>query len=101
MTTSTGAAADVPPESNDGEDRKRYTVGNQLRAAIFNSWLNVLLLAVPAGFIVNYLHLNPIIVFFVNFGAILPLTTLFSYAIDDLRLRFKGIGGMLIYMSFG
>jgi Ca2+:H+ antiporter len=80
---------------------KTFTVANQLRATIFNSWLNVLLLAVPAGFVVNYLHLNPIAVFFVNFAAILPLTTLFSYAIDEVRLRYKGVGGMLVYMSFG
>jgi Ca2+:H+ antiporter len=92
---------EMPPNTDDPPEPKQFTIGNQLRATIFNSPLNILLLAVPAGFVVNYLHLNPIAVFFVNFGAILPLTTLFSYAIDELRIRYKGIGGMLIYMSFG
>ncbi len=99
--TDTGLAGEQPPEAKEVSEQRRFTVGNQLRVTIFNSWLNVLLLAVPAGFVVNYLHLNPIAVFFVNFAAILPLTTLFSYATDELRLRYKGIAGMLIYMSFG
>lgn len=97
----TSLAKEISPNEDNSPKEKQFTVGNQLRATIFNSPLNILLLAVPAGFVVNYLHLNPIAVFFVNFGAILPLTTLFSYAIDELRLRYKGIGGMLIYMSFG
>jgi hypothetical protein len=96
-----GLVGEIPPNADNDPKQRQFTVGNQLRATIFNSPLNILLLTVPAGFVVNYLHLNPIVVFFVNFGAILPLTTLFSYAIDELRLRYKGIGGMLIYMSFG
>jgi Ca2+:H+ antiporter len=93
---------DEEPESTEKTlKHKPFTIGNQLRATILNSWLNVLLLAVPAGFVVNYLDLNPIVVFFVNFGAILPLTTLFSYAVDEVRLRYKGVSGMLVYMSFG
>jgi Ca2+:H+ antiporter len=96
-----GWAGEEPPKAKKMLKHKQFTFVSQLRATVFNSWLNVLLLAVPAGFIVNYLHLNPIAVFFVNFGAILPLTTLFSSAIDEVRLRYKGVGGMLVYMSFG
>jgi Ca2+:H+ antiporter len=90
-----------PPKAKKTLKHKPFTLVNQLKATVFNSWLNILLLAVPAGFVVNYLHLNPIAVFFVNFAAILPLTTLFSYAVDEVRLRYKGVGGMLVYMSFG
>lgn len=97
----TDLVAEEPPKAKKGVKHKPFTVGNQLRATIFNSWLNILLLAVPAGFVVNYLRLDPIAIFFVNFAAILPLTTLFSYAIDEVRLRYKGVGGMLAYMSFG
>jgi Ca2+:H+ antiporter len=99
--TTTGWAAGKPPKPKKVLKHKPFTVWSQLRATIFKSPLNILLLAVPAGFVVNYLHLNPIAVFFVNFGAILPLTTLFSYAIDEVRLRYKGALGMLVYMSFG
>jgi hypothetical protein len=80
---------------------KRFTVHNQHRVTIFSSWLNILLLAVPAGFVVNYLGLNLIAVFFVNFAAILPLNTLFSYAIDELTLPTGLLGGILVCMSFG
>jgi Ca2+:H+ antiporter len=99
-TTTESAREDRSKGKKEGK-RKRFTVWSQLRATLFNSWFNILLLAVPAGFVVNYLHLNPIAIFFVNFGAILPLTTLFSYAIDEVRLRLKGVSGMLVYMSFG
>lgn len=99
--TTTDLAVGEPPKAKRALKHKPFTVGNQLRATIFNSWLNILLLAVPAGYVVNYLHINPIAVFFVNFAAILPLTTLFSYAIDEVRLRYKGVGGMLVYMGFG
>jgi Ca2+:H+ antiporter len=94
-------AREEPPKAEKVLKHKPFTVGNQLRATTFNSWLNILLLAVPAGFVVNYLHLNPIAVFFVNFAAILPLTTLFSYAVDEVRLRYKGGLGMLVYISLG
>lgn len=99
--TIAGLAEEEPQKAKKVLKHNQFTVGNQLRATIFNSWLNILLLAVPAGFVVNYMHLNPIAVFFVNFAAILPLTTLFSYAVDEVRLRYKGGLGMLVYMSFG
>jgi len=35
-------------------------VKDQVRAVLFSSWINLLLLAVPVGFVVNYLHVNGI-----------------------------------------
>lgn len=90
---------DEPPSTSPSH--RRYTVGNQLKATIFRSWINVLLLAVPAGFVVNYLNLSPIAVFFVNFAAILPINSIFTLAIDEMKLRTGALLGVLIYMSLG
>jgi hypothetical protein len=51
--------------------------------------------------VVNYMNLNSIAVFFVNFVAILPLNSIFTIAIDEVRLRTSNVGGILIYMSLG
>lgn len=54
--------------------------------AIFGSWINVLLAFVPAGFAVYYTRQNPTTVFVVNFFAIIPISALLSYSIDELAL---------------
>lgn len=38
-----------------GEDKQKFTFVGQLKATIFNSWINVLLLAAPAGSMPNRL----------------------------------------------
>lgn len=78
-----------------------FTVRNQLERTLFNAWFNLLLLLVPVGFVLNYIHSNPVTVFFVNFLAILPLASLLGFAMDELRLRTGDIMGALVYMSFG
>lgn len=38
----------------------KFTVGNQLRGTLFNSWINVLIICAPVGIIINYLHVAPV-----------------------------------------
>lgn len=38
----------------------KYTVGNQLRGTLFNSWINVLILCAPLGIILNYTNVQPV-----------------------------------------
>jgi hypothetical protein len=78
-----------------------FTTGNQFRATILNSPLNTMLLAVPAGFAVKFLNINPIAVFFVNFVASFPLSSILGNAVDDLTKHIGGLLGMLVYMTFG
>ncbi|EEP75850.1 conserved hypothetical protein [Uncinocarpus reesii 1704] len=60
------------PESLGAKDNKqKYTFVGQLKATLLNSWVNVLLLAAPVGIIVHHIHLDPIVVFVVNFVAIM------------------------------
>ena len=52
----------------------RLTLLSQARLLLFNSWLHLLFLFIPAGFVVSYGHVNPIVIFCINFIAIVPST---------------------------
>jgi hypothetical protein len=97
-------------EADSSQERHRFseqlseepfTVRNQLEATILGSWINLLLITVPAGFALYYTNANPIAVFFVNFVAIIPMSGLLGGAMDELRVRTGDVVGALVYMSFG
>ncbi|KAI9668043.1 MAG: hypothetical protein M1821_000863 [Bathelium mastoideum] len=85
------------PENPD----KHITFKSQVRATVFGSWINVLLLVVPVGFAVNYAHLNGVAVFVINFIAIIPLAGMLSYATEELALRVGETLGGLLNATFG
>ncbi|KAK8191778.1 vacuolar calcium ion transporter-like protein /H(+) exchanger [Phyllosticta capitalensis] len=92
------------PERNDTNKTRRkphITPWTQFQHVVFGSWVNILLLAVPAGFAVNYAHLNGIIVFVINFIAIIPLAGMLSYATEELALHVGETLGGLLNASFG
>ena len=64
-----------------------FTVTSQARLLFFNSWFHLLFLFVPAGFAVNYCHVNSIAIFCLNFVAIIPSAMDLSLAVDELSLR--------------
>jgi Ca2+:H+ antiporter len=80
---------------------KPFTVRNQLQATIFNSWVNILLLAAPAGIAVNYAKLDGKIIFVVNFIAIIPLAGMLSFATEEIALHVGESLGGLLNASFG
>ncbi|KAL1962902.1 hypothetical protein VTN77DRAFT_9080 [Rasamsonia byssochlamydoides] len=98
---------DTPPQNDDDEpeksvpDKQKFTVVGQLKATIFNSWVNVLLLAAPAGIIVNCLHADPRAIFVINFIAIIPLAAMLSYATEEIALRTGETIGGLLNATFG
>ncbi|KAI1875104.1 uncharacterized protein JN550_002533 [Neoarthrinium moseri] len=79
---------------------KKLPIGQQLKF-IFGSWVNILMLAIPAGFAVNYAGLDGRIVFAVNFIAIVPLAGLLSLATEEIALVFNETIGGLINATFG
>ncbi|KAH8198000.1 hypothetical protein TruAng_007825 [Truncatella angustata] len=83
------------------DPKEPYTWGNQIRATLFNSWVNVLLIAVPVGFALNYAGIDGKIVFAVNFVAIIPLAALLSYGTEEVALRTGETIGGLINATFG
>lgn len=91
----------------DKEERKRRALkkkiplGAQIRAVLFGSWINVLLVFVPVGFAVNYAHIQPVPIFVINFIAIIPLAAMLSYATEELAIRVGETLGGLLNATFG
>ncbi|KAI9786027.1 MAG: hypothetical protein M1835_003196 [Candelina submexicana] len=83
------------------KSKQHFTFAGQIRATVLNSWINILLIAVPIGIIVNYVHVNPIAIFTINFIAIIPLAALLSYATEEIALRTSETLGGLLNATFG
>ena len=60
----------------------------------------MLLPTVPISFIVNYVYINSITIFIVNFIAIIPLTVILSYTTKEIALRAGDILGSLLNATF-
>lgn len=71
------------------------------KTAICHSWVNVLLVFVPAGIAVAAAGLNPIIIFALNAVAIIPLAGLLSHATECVASRLGDTIGALINVTFG
>ncbi|KAI9877521.1 MAG: hypothetical protein M1830_003662 [Pleopsidium flavum] len=87
--------------SESKKSQQKFSFVGQLKATLLNSWINVLLIAVPVGIALNYVHVNPVIIFVVNFIAIIPLAAMLSYATEEIALRTGETIGGLLNASFG
>ena len=72
-----------------------------MKDAIFHSWINVLLVFVPAGIIVEAVGASPAIIFSMNAVAIVPLAGLLSHATESVAIRLGDTLGALLNVSFG
>lgn len=81
--------------------KRKLPVGKQIRYVLFGAWINVLLIMVPVGFAVFYAHLSPVVVFIVNFIAIIPLAAMLSNATEELAIRVGETMGGLLNATFG
>ncbi|KAL8829389.1 MAG: hypothetical protein Q9170_006187 [Blastenia crenularia] len=90
--TTTGRSKLAPP---------KFTFMGQLKATVFNSPINILLVMVPVGIGVHFSNLDPIGVFVINFIAIIPLAAMLSYATEELALRTGETLGGLLNATFG
>ncbi|KAJ5195304.1 uncharacterized protein N7498_008742 [Penicillium cinerascens] len=95
------SSSESEPEDDKSIDGPKFTVASQLRATILNSWINVLILAAPAGIALHVVKANPIAIFVVNFIAIIPLAAMLSYATEEIALRTGETIGGLLNASFG
>lgn len=87
--------------SKQSRKHKPFTLGSQLKATVFNSWINVLLLAAPVGIALHFVNVSPVVVFIVNFIAIIPLAALLSYATEEIAIRVGETLGGLLNATFG
>lgn len=83
------------------KDKQKFTIMSQLRATVFNSYINILLVFVPIGIAVNYAHIPPVGIFVINFIAIIPLAAMLSYATEEIALRVGETIGGLLNATFG
>ncbi|CZS91310.1 hypothetical protein WAI453_003636 [Rhynchosporium graminicola] len=81
--------------------KEPFTLRNQIQRTIFNSWINILLLAAPVGIAVNYAGVDRKVVFVVNFIAIIPLAAMLSFATEEIALHVGESLGGLLNASFG
>ncbi|KAH6676645.1 Sodium/calcium exchanger protein-domain-containing protein [Halenospora varia] len=81
--------------------KEPFTFRNQISRTVFNSWVNILLLAAPAGIALNYAHVNGKIIFVVNFIAIIPLAGMLSFATEEIALHLGESLGGLLNATFG
>lgn len=81
--------------------KQKFTFVGQLKATVFNSPINILLLMVPVGIAVHFTNLSPIGVFVINFIAIIPLAAMLSYATEEIALRTGETLGGLLNATFG
>lgn len=81
--------------------KRKFTFVGQLRATLFNSWLNVLFIFIPVGIAVHFIKVSPVIIFVTNFIAIIPLAAMLSYATEEIALRTGETIGGLLNASFG
>ncbi|KAF9583081.1 hypothetical protein BGW38_010296, partial [Lunasporangiospora selenospora] len=65
--------------------RPKLSILQCLKAILFASKLNVLLIFIPLGIIAEHLHWSDVTVFILNFIAIVPLAK--RYATEEIALR--------------
>ncbi|EED21985.1 conserved hypothetical protein [Talaromyces stipitatus ATCC 10500] len=100
-TSDAPTVADDAASGESGNGKPKFTVASQLRATVFNSWINLLLFLVPVGIALNYTSVSRTAVFVVNFLAIVPLAAMLSYATEEIALRTGETLGGLLNASFG
>lgn len=99
-TLESGDAPDKPTMINRMKAGSIRFVGHT-KDAIFHSWVNVLLIFVPIGIIVQAIGLSPTIVFAMNAIAIIPLAGLLAHATESAASRLGDSLGALLNVTFG
>ena len=104
-------AAEGSTEVGDGEQHKpsipirmkngciRFVI--HTKDALTRSWINVLLLFVPAGIAVKAAGLSANVVFALNAIAIIPLAGVLTHATETVASRLGDTWGALLNVSFG
>ncbi|KAJ2743960.1 hypothetical protein GGI20_003341 [Coemansia sp. BCRC 34301] len=108
------STAPQKPDDDDsaagGEDRlagrcrgqsQNITVLASLRNAAMASWLNVLLVFVPLGYLAHYLRWPVVAVFVLNYLAIIPLSALMGFATEEVCIRLGPTWGGVVNAAFG
>jgi Ca2+:H+ antiporter len=78
---------------------KRFLLA--IKRILLSSWINTLLVFVPAGIVVHHVHVSATTVFAINAVAIVPLAALLSYATESVAIKMGDTVGALMNVTFG
>ena len=97
---------DVESQTNSSDSevknkKQKFTLWSQIRYSLFNSWINILIICAPIGIALHFANVSPLVVFVVNFIAIIPLAGTLSYATEEIALRTGETIGGLLNATFG
>jgi len=95
-----------------GSEGKRsvfFRIYTTAKGVAFSSWINWLLLFVPAGIAVGALHrgmgdsspVSPTVIFAINAVAIVPLASMLGYATECVASNMGDTIGALLNVTFG
>lgn len=65
------------------------------------SYMNICLVFVPLGIIAGLAEWSPIVIFVLNFAAMIPLISLLAFAAEDLAMSLGQIASRLLDVIFG
>lgn len=95
--------------SQAGKDKSREAPGvfaprqdfKAIFGLIFGSWMNVLLICLPVGWLSGLLGWGSIPTFLLNFFTLVPLALILGEVTEDLAVRFGDTAGGLLNATFG
>lgn len=71
------------------------------KITLYSSYVNVLLIFVPLGIIAGLTHWDPVVIFILNFFAIIPLASILSFATEEISMKLGETLGGLLNATFG
>ncbi|KAJ2625263.1 hypothetical protein GGI25_002760 [Coemansia spiralis] len=82
-------------------DMPDISILGSLKNAAFSSWLNILIIFVPLGYIAHFLNWPVVAVFVLNYLAIIPLSALMGFATEEVSIRLGRTWGSVVNACFG
>jgi Ca2+:H+ antiporter len=76
-------------------------VFHTLHLILWRSWLNVALVFVPLGIVSYLVQMNHVLVFVANVLAVIPLSSLLTYATEEIARESSDVVGALMNVTFG
>ncbi|KAM0144801.1 hypothetical protein ACHAP3_000834 [Botrytis cinerea] len=71
------------------------------KVTLYSSYVNVLLIFVPLGIVAGLTHWDPVVIFTLNFFAIIPLASILSFATEEISMKLGETLGGLLNATFG
>ncbi|TQS35420.1 hypothetical protein Golomagni_04159 [Golovinomyces magnicellulatus] len=91
----------IEQHSNNKLTRALAHTFQTTKITLLSNYVNVLLVFVPLGIGAGLMGLNPSLVFFLNFLAVVPLAAVLSFATEEISLELGETLGGLLNATFG